>query len=210
MVKPLMLGRLVGGEVFVFQRFGAFPSSRLAVQAEANWERSRPKRENCMAVDCIGFENQLLPCGAAILARRKPCEAWSLSRAPVMVFLGIFGDARGSRSRIFEVLGSVSWLVEIMRPRPKLYLEAGDGVSGLIRDGGGIFASEIVSQSGVSRQGSARREGRPEVATSSQNSQSLCRGFARGRRTAGKAKEQNKGAAGDCSARGCFRSSLVR
>lgn len=48
-----------------------------------------------MAVDCIGFGNQLLSCGAATLARRKPCEAWSLSRAPMMVFLGIFRDVQG-------------------------------------------------------------------------------------------------------------------
>lgn len=45
MVKPLMLGGLVGGEVFVFQRFSAFRSSRLAGEAEVNWEQSRPRRE---------------------------------------------------------------------------------------------------------------------------------------------------------------------
>lgn len=49
--------------------------------------------------------------------------------------------------------------MKIMCPQPKVYLEADDGISGLIRDGGGIFACEMVSQSGVSRQGSARREG---------------------------------------------------
>lgn len=57
-----------------------------------------------MVVDCIGFGNQLLPCGVETLPRQKPCEAWSLSLVPMMVILGVFRD--GSEFAIVNFRGA--------------------------------------------------------------------------------------------------------